>query len=306
MSNSRQREVVSHKPKNELLVETVTRVIDNIGKRTGEPELKTGLEPLDRGTFGLHKSQLTILAARPGQGKTSAACQIAFNLADAGKKVSFVSLELTRETLVEKIFCLVSRVNTRKLLTNRLTPEDKYRLDSFAKISKDLPIKIIDDYCFTENELFTLVEHLEMRPDVLIIDHIQHIRTDEARFERETLNNYLRYLKEIAMKFDIAILCLSQINRQGDEKPTLANLKGTGAIEEIADAVIILHQKVAKSTFMDHPESLIECVMDVAKNRFGPVGYFDILFEAHTGRFLNQSILEPRVERDFNEREIAV
>jgi len=192
MSENSRRKPVPHLPKHETLEETLNRVIENIGKRGSEPELKTGLEPLDRGTFGLHKSQLTVLAARPGQGKTSAACQIAFNLADSGKRVSFVSLELTRETLLEKIFCLTNRVNSRKLMMNQMSDDEKYKLDSFVKIAKDMPIKIIDDYCFTENELFTLVEHLEMRPDVLILDHIQHIRTDDARYERETLNNYLR------------------------------------------------------------------------------------------------------------------
>ena len=289
MSGSERRKPVEHLPKHEALGKTIERVIENIGKRGTEPELKTGLEVLDRGTFGLHKSQLTVLAARPGQGKTSGACQIAFNLADSGKNVAFVSLELTRETLVEKLFCITNRVNSRKLMMNQLTDDDKYRLDTFAKVAKNLPIKIIDDYCFTENELFTLIEHLGMHPDVLILDHIQHIRTEDARYERETLNNYLRYLKEIAMKFNMAVLVLSQINRQGDEKPTLANLKGTGAIEEIADAVIILHQKKDRQVFIDGNENLIECVMDIAKNRFGPVGYFDVLFEAHTGRFLEPS-----------------
>jgi len=285
LENSR-RKPVRHLPKHETLGETVDRVIENIGKRGIEPELKTGLEALDRGTLGLHKSQLTILAARPGQGKTSCAVQIAFNLGCAGKKVAFVSLEMTRESLVEKMFCLENRVNSRKLMMNQLGPDDTYKLTMFAKLAKDLPIKIIDDYCFTEEELFTLIEHLEMHPDILIIDHIQHVRTEQAKYERETLNNYIRYLKEIAMRFNIAVLCLSQINRQGDDKPTLANLKSTGALEEMADSVIILHQKKDKEIFVDNKESLVECVMDLAKNRRGPVGYFDVLFEAHTGRFL--------------------
>ena len=302
MLEDNRKEPVRHFPKHESLGETVDRVIENIGKRGTEPELKTGLEALDRGTLGLHKSQLAILAARPGQGKTSAAVQAAFNLACAGKKVAFVSLEMTRESLVEKMFCLENRVNSRKLMMNQLSADDNYKLGVFAKLAKELPIKIIDDYCFTERELFTLVEHLEMHPDVLIIDHIQHIRTEEAKYERETLNNYIRYLKEIAMRFEIAVLCLSQINRQGDDKPTLANLKSTGALEEMADSVIILHQKKDKTVFTDTNEGMIECVMDLAKNRRGPVGYFDVLFEAYTGRFLPMSHKKPEQEtRDYNE-----
>jgi replicative DNA helicase len=94
------------------------------------------------------------------------------------------------------------------------------------------------------------------------------------------------------MKFGISVVVLSQINRQGDEKPTLANLKGTGSIEEIADAVIILHQKSQKENFVERDSNRVELIMDVAKNRFGPVGYFESTFEAHTGRFLNQIFLK--------------
>lgn len=298
MPERSRRRCVDYEPKHESLEETIKRVIENIGKRGSEPEFKTGLEALDLGTFGLHKSQLTVLAARPGQGKTSAACQIAYNLSDSGHKVAFISLELTRETLIEKIFCLTNRVNSRKLMMNQMTDEEKFKMDYFLNIMKLFPFKIIDDFCFTEDELYTLIEHLEMRPDVLILDHIQHIRTDDARFERETLNNYLRYLKEIAMKFQMAILVLSQINRQGDDKPTLANLKGTGSIEEIADAVIILHQKNKKTVFTENNGDMIECVMDIAKNRFGPIGYFDVIFEASTGRFLNMSNIDQKESKE--------
>lgn len=292
MSDRRKRSPVEYLPKSEPLRTTVDRVIENIGKRGTEPELKTGIDAIDKGTLGLHPSQLTVVAARPGQGKTSLASQFAYNLADANKKVTFISLELTRETLIEKIFCQQHRVNSRKLLTNTLDEKEKEQLKIFGDVISQMPIHIVDDYCFNENELFTLIEHLENRPEILILDHIQHIRTDDARVERETLNNYLRYLKEIAMKFGIAVVVLSQINRQGDEKPTLANLKGTGSIEEIADAVIILHQKVQKENFVERDSNLIEVIMDVAKNRFGPVGFFETTFEAHTGRFLNQIFLK--------------
>lgn len=306
MLNGRKRIPVEYLPKSEPLRATVDRVIENIGKRGSEPELKTGIDAIDKGTLGLHPSQLMVLAARPGQGKTSLATQVTYTLADAGKKVTFISLELTRETLIEKIFCQQYAINSRKLLTNTLNEEEKFLLKTFGNVISQMPIHIVDDYCFNENELFTLIEHLENRPEVLILDHIQHIRTDDARVERETLNNYLRYLKEIAMKFGISIVVLSQINRQGDDKPTLANLKGTGSIEEIADAVIILHQKIQKENFVERDSNKIEIILDVAKNRFGPVGFFESTFEAHTGRFLNQVFLrDAENSRDWNEKEIA-
>ena|SRR3990167_4265854 len=284
------RKPVTYYPKFEPLQETVSRVIENITKRKGIPEFKTGLEVLDRGIFGLNRSHLTILAARPGQGKTAMGLQVAYELADAGKKTAIISLELTRETVIERMFCQTNQVNSREIQKGILSEETKVKLISFRDIISHMPLRIIDDYCFTEIEFFTLMEHLEYRPDVIIFDHIQHIRMSEGRLsERETLNNYLRYLKEIAMKFKIAVLCLSQINRLGEDKPTLANLKGTGSIEELADEVILLHLENKREDFDSSQNfTMIPAILDIAKNRFGPVGYFKLFFDAPRGQFVNQ------------------
>src|SRR3990167_9381234 len=168
MSESSERIPSKHYPKFEPLSETVQRVIESIGKRTGIPELKTGLEVLDRGIFGLHKSMLTTLAARPGQGKTSMACNIAFELANQNHKVAFLSLEMSKENIIERLFASHNKVELFNILIGRLTDMEKEKLNSFKKLCEELPLKIIDDYCFTERELFTLIEHLEFHPDVLI------------------------------------------------------------------------------------------------------------------------------------------
>jgi replicative DNA helicase len=102
--------------------------------------------------------------------------------------------------------------------------------------------------------------------------------------ERENLSEYLRYLKELAMTYRMAVLCLSQINREGDDKPTLRTLKGTGAIEEMSDHVILLHIVNKDEQFTNSQEPR-DAVLDVAKNRFGPVGYFETQFIGQYGRF---------------------
>lgn len=266
----------------EPIGKTVQRIIDELDTKNGEPELKTGLEVFDKGIFGLHKSQLTILAARAGNGKTSMACNAAFELAVRGHSVAFVSLEMGREQIVSKMFCAHSKVDSFKFLIGRVSAEEKNRLYDFKKLVETLPIKIVDDYCFTQQEMYTLIEHLEFRPEALIIDHLQHIRATDAirRSERENLSEYLRYLKEIAMRHKIAVLCLSQVNREGDEMPTLKTLKGTGALEEMADHVILLHLEKPKD---DSP--YISAHAQVAKNRFGPTGKFDLMFDGPYGSF---------------------
>ena len=285
------RKAVDYLPKHEPLADTVGRIIAGVTERRGkEPEFKTDLEVLDRGIYGLHRSMVTVLAARSGNGKTSMACNIAFNLANRGKKVAFISLEMAREQIIAKMFCAENNVDSFKFLIGNITPEEMSRLKDFQKLVKELPLRIIDDYCFTQDELFTLVEHLEFRPEVLIFDHIQHIRSGGGRdSERENLADYMRFLKEIAMRHRIAVLVLSQINREGDEKPTIKNLKGSGAIEEMADHVLLLSLTKKDAVFEEVVTSgeRIEAVVDIAKNRFGATGYFLMEFEGATGKFHN-------------------
>ena len=279
-------------PKYEPLAETIERVVESINKRDGKPEIETGVAVLDRGIYGLHRAQLTIIAARPGSGKTSFAAQVAFNIVIKGYKVAIISLEVSKEMMLEKIFCIAKRVDSRRVQRNDLNEQERIKLRLYADEIKSLDnFRIIDDYCFTENQLFTLFEHLEFKPDVLLIDHVQHIRMSDKKLpEREVLNNYLMYLKEIAMSKKIAVMCLSQINRQGDDKPTLANLKGSGKLEEIADQVIIMHPKETPTTFTANEKVLLsDVVMDIAKNRYGPVGYFEMLWEKPTGCFFEKA-----------------
>lgn len=281
MSGTITRKPETRYPKLEPLAKTVERVIDNIGKRTGRPEYVTGLEVLDVGIFGLHPSQLTTVAARPGVGKTSLVCQVGMNLARAGKSVAFLSLEMTKETILERIFAIEYGVPGMDLIMGNVSDSTARKFANFRREAETLPLKIIDDYCHTENELYTLFDHLNFRPEILILDHIQHIRAIDRKSNWECLTEYLRYLKEIAMKHKIAVVCLSQINRSGEDAPTLANLKGTGAIEEMSDHVLLMHS--LKEPLGNGSNFKIQ----VAKNRFGPVGTFELYFNGSIYKFFN-------------------
>ena len=217
------------------------------------------------------------------------ACNMAYHLADAGKKVAFVSLEMAREQIVSKIFCAENKVNSFRLLIGRVNQEEKDKLKSFQNLVENMPLRVIDDYCFTQDELYTLIDHMGFRPDVLFIDHLQHIRaiTGGRTSERENLSEYLRFLKETAMRHKIAVVCLSQINRDGDEQPTLKTLKGTGSIEEMADHVMLISLNRKSSPFEEVIEDRVEATVEIAKNRFGPTGYFNMIFDAPIGKFHN-------------------
>lgn len=279
MSESSPRQPESRYPVFEPLAETTERVIETILTRTGKPELETGIRVLDKGLFGLHKSQMTVIAARPGIGKTSFVCQLAMNLAKRKYKVAFLSLEMTKENILERIFCIENDVNGFDLLKGIISDHTKQKLSNFLKEVSPLSLRIIDDYCHRENELYTLIEHLKFRPEIIIFDHIQHIQTQGKMAKWEALTEYLRYLKQVAMQFQIAVVVLSQINREGDEKPSTTNLKGTGAIEEMADHVLLLH--MLKEPNADSTNFQV----NISKNRFGPTGTFDLYFDAPRFRF---------------------
>lgn len=281
-----EREPVKYFPKYEPLEESVGKVIENINSRTGKPEFETGLEVLDRGIFGLHRKEMVILAARPGNGKSALACQIGYNIADAGHKVAIISLEMAKESILERMFAMSHEEDLNALMMGIKTERTLAKFEVFKNTLAGMKLRIIDDYCFTEDELYTLIDHLEFRPDVLILDHIQQIRIASSRLnERETMNNYLRFLKQLAMRHNISVLCCSQINRSGDESPTIASLKGTGYLEEIADYVLLMQLIKDKS---DPYAKVMKCGLDIAKNRRGFCGYRTLEFEGRFCKFRNE------------------
>lgn len=288
MQEDGSRKVVKHTPSIESNAETVRKIIKSLSERTGEPLYKTGISVFDEGIFGLHKTMLTILAARAGNGKTSMATQLAFNMAALGKHVAYISLEMSRQSIFGKIFCYLNQIDVSRFFRYPPTPETSAKLEDFEKIMGEMPLRVIDDYCFNQNELYTLVDHLKYRPEVLILDHLQHIQAIGPRHsEREYIAEYLRFLKEIAMRHNIAVLCLSQINREGDNDPTIKHLKGSGAIEEMADHVLILNIMREETPLGAERKHTEKARVTIGKNRFGTVGYMDLLFEGRYGRFVN-------------------
>ena len=282
MPTDRTRQPEPRYPEFEPLAATVERVFDAIHHRTGTPEFPTGLRLLDSG-FGLAKQNLVTIAARPGNGKTSLACQTAYQLAQREHRVAYFSLEMTKESVIERMFCNRFDVSGFDLLMGAVSPAVQDAADRFKAEVTHLPLRIIDDYCFTERQLYTLIEHLEFRPDVVIVDHLQHIRATERTSAYETYTEYLRYLKELARRHKFLCIILSQINRQGQDTPSLATLKGTGAIEEMSDLVYLLN---------GDPDLALDAVgqnfnVHVAKNRFGPTGMLRAYFRPSTYRFFD-------------------
>lgn len=286
MLTTSERKPETSLPKYEPLEETAQRVLDGIGTRTGEPEIKSGIYPIDFYAQGLHRSHLCIIAARPSVGKTSLATQIMWEVSKKFK-TAFVSLEMTKEAVLERTLIQSQEINGVEL---QIGKNKDIFMDKFSRWFTELGerrdnLKIFDSYCYTENQLYTLTEHLEYFPEILILDHLQCIRSDARHGMFEAIKSYLAYLNAISKEHNICSIVLSQINREGNTSPSLATLKGSGAIEEYADEVFILDRDVDE---ISNPEPKVDFM--IAKNRYGRAGLVHpMYFRGEHTKFIDES-----------------
>lgn len=261
------------------LDEIVAETLEEIRTRPPEPELPTGIPMLDQAIWGLHKAEVTVISARPGEGKTTLSLQIAKNLADMNKKVMFLSLEMTTHQLVERLLVQFTQVSAWSLRTGDGQEVANFfqRVQPFMPAFKKMPLRIIDDLGKEINEIKTLLTRLEDdgigAPDVLIIDYIQLIRDERTTVRADAIGAYLGDLRDIAKKYNISILICSQLNRDTGKnakcRPRLSNLKSSGSIEEIADCVLMCWWEELGDE--DKPEGYKYWIL-VEKQRFGTPG----------------------------------
>lgn len=257
----------------------------DIRSRPPEPEFPTGIPLLDEMTYGLHRGEMAVMASRPGGGKTSLALFMAFTMAQKGKKVLFFSIEMTPESLLERLFCLVCEIDGWTLRTGRPDAEYDKKLKDFKEILSTLPLQIIQ-WGYEIGQIPALLNDYERSgkmPDAVIIDHLMMVETDPKDDRRSALNAYLMELRRYIQEHNIATLVITQLNRDAKNKPSMSNLKETGFSEEAAQLVLLLWWKGREDkTDPTNPEYHI--IID--KQRHGPVGEIIIEFHPSTFKFV--------------------
>lgn len=257
------------------------------GKAPCVPSGLAGLDKLLGGGYingGLH-----IVGARPAVGKSALALQIALNAAKSGMKVVYASLEMSSEDCSARLVGNLGGGSAARYMFGGELSEDEYkrfaagtsqlsRLPIVFNRRSGMNVRQIETLCFRE------------KPGLLVIDHLGLLEPPEKRlslYESTTRNS--RALKLLAMRLDIPVLCLCQLNRaaasdrSGEFRATMANLRESGAIEQDADTVCLLHNPPCKSSGAGTP-SLLELWLD--KNRRGPCGHVDATFYKATGRIV--------------------
>lgn len=272
--------------------ESMSGVLERYRSDAAITGLETSFPTLDEMTAGYQPGDVIIVAARPSVGKTAFAVQTAVHAAKLKKSVLFASLEMTGVQLLDRIVAHVAEINPMHLRQPKKLPEEHWGRLTTAKVAIDgLPLYIDETPSLTIEALGARARQLHAQQldseeplGLIVIDYLQYMQLPRAESVAEAIQIVTRSLKSLAKELRVPIILLSQLNRDGDERPTLKNLRGSGAIEQDADVVVILHRPDKKRR---------EIVLaDVAKQRNGPVG--EVYLEALMDRMrFNETDYEP-------------
>ncbi len=263
--------------------------IDEIHKKggVGLRGIKTGFFDVDTTLSGLQDSNLVILAARPGTGKTAFAVNIAQHIGVLEKTpVGIFSLEMSQEELVDRLLVGQADVDAWRLKTGKLSESDFGKLSDAMGSLAEAPIFIDDTPGISVSEMRTKARRLQLEHGIklLIVDYLQLVDPGRRYDNRvQEVSIVSQSLKNLARELKIPVVALSQLSRavehRGEKKPQLADLRESGAIEQDADVVMFLY-RVDNEIGATMPIKLL-----IAKHRNGPTGEIDLLFRGDRIRF---------------------
>jgi replicative DNA helicase len=268
--------------------ERITALYEAGAEVTGVP---SGFRDLDHLTTGFQPGNLVILAARPSMGKSGLALNIAANLAVRhGTPVALFTLEMSKGEVAQRLMCSEAKVESQKLRTGRLAPEDWSRLTAACDRLSRAPIYVDDSGSITMMEIRSKARRLKMREPglgLLIVDYLQ-LMTTETRSENrvQEVSEISRNLKRLARDLDVPVLALSQLSRaveqRHDKRPILSDLRESGSIEQDADLVLFIYRDEYYDPDSDQ-QGLAE--IHLAKHRNGPTGMVKLSFLKRFAKF---------------------
>ena len=265
------------------------------------PGLSTGLSAVDAKINGMNKSDLLLLAARPGIGKTSMALNVALSAArESGKTVAIFSLEMSKEQLVTRLIASEGLVENQRLITGNLRESDWQRIAEAASALSCMDIRIDDNPLLTVADMNAKCRRLE-NLGLVVIDYLQLMTSAGGKGysgenRQQAVSDISRMLKIMAKELQVPVLCLSQLSRANekreDKRPMLSDLRESGAIEQDADIVMFLYRDDYYNADTEK-RNVAECI--VAKNRHGETGKVELRWMPEYTAF---GTLETRYDED--------
>ncbi|MDZ4720500.1 MAG: replicative DNA helicase [Roseiflexaceae bacterium] len=274
--------------------EQINYLQEHRGEVVGVP---TGFRDLDQITGGLQRSDLIILAARPGVGKTSLAMSLAYNVATMHQgTVAIFSLEMGREQLVQRLLAMDTKIDSHRLRLGNI-PDHELRIvmEAMGRLAS-IPIYIEDSAGVTIMDVRSKARRLQSQAgiDLIVIDYLQLMQGRRSDNRVQEVSEISRGLKALARELNVPVLALSQLSRAVEGRtshiPMLSDLRESGSIEQDADIVMFIYREELYDQNTDK-KGIAE--VHIAKHRNGPVGVVPMRFEAATTRFADLTYRTP-------------
>ncbi len=258
---------------------------------TGVP---SGFRDLDELTTGFQPGDLIIVGGRPSMGKTTFALNIAQHVAvEGGEPVAIFSLEMSKRQLAIRMLCSEAMVDANKVRKGFIGKEDWHKLTSAAGKLAEAPVYIDDSSNLSVLEMRAKARRLKLEKgglSLIIVDYLQLMK-GRGSFERreQEISDISRSLKALAKELEVPVIALSQLNRaveqRHDKRPTLADLRESGAIEQDADVILFLYRDEVYNK--NNPESRGKAEVIIAKQRNGPTDTVNLTFLSSCTRFVD-------------------
>ncbi|MHC4975097.1 MAG: replicative DNA helicase [Planctomycetota bacterium] len=288
----------------ELLHQAIDSLIENDGKILSG--LDTGYHKLNELTGGLQAGELIIVAARPSMGKTALALNLAEQIATIGHPnggpapVAVFSLEMSKQAVAQRLICATSGVDSHRLRRNTLNKDEHHRLQTACGDLSEVPLYIDDSPGLSVLQLRARARRMARQHDIkcIIVDYLQLLTAPgSARESRQVeVSAISRGIKALARELNIPVVCLSQLNRGAEQReghrPRMSDLRESGSIEQDADVIALLHREeyyhTSNPSWADeNPDKVGLAELILAKQRNGPTGVVEMIWDSSTTRFKN-------------------
>ncbi len=271
----------TYHPAKEIVRQTFDAIEKHYHSKSEYTGIPSGFKELDQLTMGFQNSEFIVIGARPSVGKTAFALTIASNISIRNRvPVGFFTLEMSSMAIMQRMLSMEARLDSQRMRTGMLSPADFGRITEACGRLYEAPLFISDSPDLKLLDLRAQARRMKSHQDVKIIfiDYITLIGSENRDLPRhEQIAEVSRSLKSLARELAIPVIALSQVRRETEgKKPSLADLRESGSIEQDADVVIFLHTEDLKSEVRE---------VNIAKQRNGPVGDFKLAFLAKYTKF---------------------
>ena len=279
----------------EIVTDTFSLIEKRYNNRDELIGVSSGFYELDTLTAGFQASDLIIVAARPSMGKTALCLNIAQNVGiKKNTPVALFSLEMSKEQLVQRMLCSEAEIDSQRLRTGHMHAEDWEKLSIAMNSMGDCPIFIDDSPGLSITDIRAKCRRLCMSQKdlgLVIIDYLQLMEgTGLKRTDRvHEISSISRGLKNLARELKVPIVALSQLSRavesRQNKRPMLSDLRESGSIEQDADVVIFIYREEYYDS--DNIDKKGKAEIIISKQRNGPTGSFELLFQSNITKFKN-------------------